>query len=138
MRKIQFHPQALRRAERDSIPHRQVRDAACPGEHRSVRHKGAQPQPVQFPADPGLIIRQIDRPLQFPLIQAAVKQGISHAGRHKLKEDLLQLPRIDRAPVCRKSYLQSKGDLSAPIDLTGAARDHLLPGPAHADQAALT
>ena len=61
-----------------------------------------------------------------------------HTLRYKIKENLLQLPCIDRPPVRRKSDLHAQHDVSGPrIYVAGRALQHLLSTAAHRDQAAL-
>ncbi len=132
---FQRHRHGVGGEEGHRLLHGPVGDAALPGEHRAVGHKGGQPQPLQFLADKPSVLRQGHGPGQFLPGDAAAEEGLVHTGGDEVEEDLLQFTGVDGPAVGGEAHLQPEGHRPAP-DLAAGALQHLLPRAGHRQDAA--
>ena len=86
-----------------------------------------------------LILCQINDSSQTLCIHIFIEERVFHTLRHEIKKNLLQLSRIDRPSVRRKSDLHAQHDVSAlRINAARRALQHFLRAAAHRDQSALS
>ena len=130
-----FH--GRRGLERHAVRHRQIGDAALPGQHGAVGHKGHQLFLFQDMADCFLILCKEDRPLYLSGIQSGIEQAVLHTAGEEIEQNLVQLARVDGAPEGREAYMET--DCQTVLrDFTGAALQHCLPAAADGKQAAFS
>ena len=135
---VQFYFQFIGRPEHHAAFHGACGNAGLPGQGAPVRHERAQPELRQHFPDEMLILRQVNDGAQPLRVHIFIEQRVLHAFRYEVKEDLLQLPRIDSPPVSRESDLHAEHHIPALwIDPAGRPLQHFLPAAAHRDKSAL-
>ena len=86
-----------------------------------------------------LVLCQIDDRSQTLCVHIFIEERMLHTLRHKIKQDLFELPRIDRPAIRRKADLHSEHCVTAlRIDTARRALQYLLGATAHRDQPALS
>ena len=133
---LHLHPQALRRGKRYPALHGAAGNAALPGQHRAVRHKGDQAPALKLLPDELLVLRQLRHRLYLLRIPAGVEKYALYAAGQEFKEDFDQLPGVDGPPEGREAHLKTGGDARL-CDLACRPGENLRSGTADGDQAAL-
>ena len=130
MRKLQRDPVLLRRAERQRILHRFLRDAALPRQNRSVRDKSAEEPFLKLRPEKCLILRQIKNALHRPALPRRRTGCLPHHIRQEAEQHLFQFSCQHRPPGCREARVKAKRHAARPVKLAGAPVENLLPRPA--------
>ena len=122
--------------EGDAVLQGQVGDAALSGENGAVGHESGQLLLPQDPPHLRLVLRQEHAGLHLLRIQLFVEEAVLHAAGEKIKENFVQLPRVDGAAEGRKSHVEA-GDDAGLADLAGAPLQHFLAAAGDGEKATL-
>ena len=134
MRKCNRHFLLLWRLKLYCAAHRLRRNAGLSRKNASVCHKSAKSEFRKLISYIPLIFRKIYNFTQTGRICIFIKQRGLYTFRHKLKQDLLKLPRIDRSSVCGKTDFHPQNDISTVrIKSAGRTFQNFLPAAAYSD-----
>ena len=136
IRQSNRHFQRIRAFKGNRTLHGSFGHPAFSWKNGAVGHKSAQRELRKLFPDILLVLAKANRLFELVLIDSGKIKALSYAVRQNIKKHLFQLSCVNGSPVCRKTRLKPKGNISV-LYLKRRPLKHLLPASGNSKQAAL-